>query len=210
MNTNINLPEVIRLHALWLKGDTTGQRADLSGADLYGANLYGANLYKANLSGADLSWANLRGANLRGAELSGADPRGAELSGADLRGANLSGANLTGIDLARFRIVPEVGAFQGFKKLAGGHIAHLEIPAEAERIGGLLGRKCRAEYARVLSIVDSEGEYITTPISSTFDRTFMYEAGKSVLPNAWNNDERIECAEGIHFFLSLSEAEAYS
>jgi hypothetical protein len=183
------LQEVIRLHALWLNGDTTGQRANLSRANLYGADLYGA----------DLSWANLSGANLSGADL----------SEANLSGANLSEANLSGIDLARFRIVPEVGAFQGFKKLQNGYIAHIEIPDTAERVGGLTGRKCRAESAIVLSITDSDGEYVFTPVGSQYDPDFMYEVGKTVTPDAWNSDERIECGRGIHFFLSLSEAETY-
>jgi len=88
------IPEALKLHALWLLHDPSGVRADLRGANLRGANLRGANLRGASLSCADLS-----GANLRGADLSGADLRGANLSGADLRGANLSGADLRGANL---------------------------------------------------------------------------------------------------------------
>jgi hypothetical protein len=66
MNTAINLPEVLRLHALWLNGDPTGQRANLSEANLSGANLSEANLSEANLSGADLSRANLSKTILEG------------------------------------------------------------------------------------------------------------------------------------------------
>jgi hypothetical protein len=76
------LTEILRLHALWLKYDPTGVRADLSGADLSGANLR-----NADLSGADLSGANLRGADLRGANL-----RNANLSGANLRYARMEGS----------------------------------------------------------------------------------------------------------------------
>jgi hypothetical protein len=84
----------LELHLKWLRGETSGERAnlrsaDLSGADLSGANLSGANLSGANLSGADLSGANLSGANLSGANLSGANLRSADLSGADLSGADL-------------------------------------------------------------------------------------------------------------------------
>ena len=203
------LQEVLRLHTLWLNGDPTGQRANLSGANLSGADLYGANLSGANLSGANLSGANLSGADLSWANLYGANLSGANLSGANLSWANLSGANLSGIDLAKFRIVPEVGAFQGFKKLCNGCIAHIEIPDTAERVGGLAGRKCRAESAIVLSITDNDGEYVLTSVASQYDSNFMYKAGKTVIPDAWNNDERVECAQGIHFFLSLSEAETY-
>ena len=38
------LKEALRLHQLWLNGDASGKRADLSWADLSGADLYWANL----------------------------------------------------------------------------------------------------------------------------------------------------------------------
>jgi len=81
------LKAVLDAHALWLKGEGAGQRANLHEADLRGADLR-----EADLSEADLSWANLHGANLRGANLRGADLREADLSGANLSGADLSGA----------------------------------------------------------------------------------------------------------------------
>ena len=95
------LDEILRLHALWLKGQEGGKRANLSWANLNGANLNGADLSGADLSGANLRGANLRGANLSGANLSGANLRGANLSGANLSGADLRGANLSGADLSR-------------------------------------------------------------------------------------------------------------
>ena len=137
MNAAINLPEVLRLHALWLNGDTTGQRANLSGANLSGANLSGANLSGANLSRANLSLANLSEANL---------------SRANLSGANLSGADLSGAYLGFRSIVPAVGAFTAFKKLRNGTIAEVQIPANAQRVGGLTGRKCRAEFVTVTNM----------------------------------------------------------
>ena len=82
--TNNELAEILRLHALAMRNDPAGVRANLSRANLSGANLSGAYL-----SGADLSRANLSRANLSGAYLSGA-----YLSRAYLSGANLSGANL--------------------------------------------------------------------------------------------------------------------
>ena len=76
------LKAVLDAHALWLKGEGAGQRANLHEADLRGADLRWANLSGANLSGADLSEADLSGANLSGADLSWADLREADLSGA--------------------------------------------------------------------------------------------------------------------------------
>lgn len=70
--TQEELKEIIRLHGLYLRGESGGKRAYLSGADLSGADLSGANLSGAYLSGANLSGANLSGADLRYANLSGA------------------------------------------------------------------------------------------------------------------------------------------
>ena len=107
--TEAELKIVLEKHALWLRNDPNGIRADLysadlSGADLReadlcGANLCGADLCGANLCGANLSMADLSRANLCGANLCGANLRGANLSMADLCGANLCGANLCGANL---------------------------------------------------------------------------------------------------------------
>ena len=233
------LKNVLAAHALWLKTDRKeGARADLQGADLSWAELQGANLQKANLQGADLSWANLRGAdlswaNLRGANLRGADLqaadlrradlswanlrranlrradlRGADLRGADLQGANLQGAklqaaNLQGAKLSAYSIVPESGAFIGYKKCREG-IVKIEIPADAERVGGLIGRKCRAEEVRV---IETPGNVIA---HSLCDSEFIYTPGQIVSPKFWNNDIGVECADGIHFFITKKEAEEYN
>jgi hypothetical protein len=197
--------------------------ANLSGANLSGANLSDANLSRAHLSGANLSGANLSDANLSGANLSGANLSGANLSDANLSGANLSGANLSGADLydadlygadlydavlgsnaaaiyAQRTIVPE-GDIIGYKKLANGVVAKLLIPKRAKRVGGMVGRKCRAEYARVL---EGSGPSLHNP-------SFVYKKGKIVRPlNGFDDDFQAECRGGIHFFLTRAEAEAYN
>ena len=60
-------------HNRWLRGEQSGQKANLQGADLQKADLQGANLQGANLRWANLQGANLREANLREANLQGAD-----------------------------------------------------------------------------------------------------------------------------------------
>ena len=165
-------------------------RANLSGANLSGANLRGANLSWANLSGADLSWADLHGADLSEASLSGASLSGANLSGADL-------TNTKGL----YPIVPETGSFEGYKKLAGGVVCCLLIPATAGRVGGYTGRKCRAEFAQVL---DGEGFSLTPYYPKA-----TYKIGEIVKADQWDPDPRIECSGGIHFFLTRREAEGY-
>jgi hypothetical protein len=189
--------------------------AKLSGANLSGANLSGANLSEANLSGAhlsgaklygaklyeaDLYGANLSGANLSEASLCGADLYGANLSGANLYGAHLSGANLSPLQLAELSILSE-GPLFGWKKCRDGVLVRLFIPSRARRSNST-GRKCRAERAKVLEVIGAEKGI------SQYDGTTVYEVGKWVYCDKWNEDRWVECG-GIHFFITRTEAEAY-
>lgn len=180
-----------------------GER-DFGGVNLSGADLFRVNLSGANLSGVSLSGANLSGASLSWANLSGVSLSGANLSGADLFRANLFRANLSGADLPHYQIVPEVGAFEGWKKLAGGVIARVQIPADARRVSSLVGRKCRAERVVVVELI---GASVGT---SQHDPSVVYRVGETVAPNnGFNDDPRVECAPGIHFFITRREAEEY-
>ena len=182
--------------------------ADLSGADLSRAYLSGAYLSRAYLSGAYLSDADLSGAYLCGAYLSGADLSRAYLSRADLRGADLSGADLSGA-VAERTIVPEVGAFTAFKKVKNAdkhYVIRLEIPADAKRLGGLVGRKCRVEKA-IFVAVETQTEL--TEFFSGHDPEFVYKLGGMIVPKTFNDDPRQECAPGLHCFITKKEAEDY-
>jgi hypothetical protein len=177
--------------------------ADLRGANLYGADLYGADLRGANLYGADLRGANLYGANLRGANLYGADLRGANLRGANLYGANLRGAKNSELAIAMTRILPE-GQLIGWKKCRDNVIVKLQIPAKAKR-SHAFGRKCRAEYAKVLEIIGADEAV------STYDPSFRYKKGDTIRPvQGWDENWTEECAPGIHFFITREEAENYA
>ena len=174
-----------------------GANADLRSADLSGAVLSGADLRSADLRSADLSGADLRSADLSGAVLRSADLSGADLSGAVLSGADLSGAKGAELAIAITRILP-AGDIIGWKKLSGGIIAKLRIPADARR-SHAFGRKCRAEFADVL-----EGEGV-----SMHDKRFKYSPGTRVQCDQWNEDWAIECTGGIHFWITREEAEAW-
>jgi hypothetical protein len=193
---------------------SAGKR-DFRGADLSGDNLSGADLSGADLIGADLRCANLIGANLSGADLSGADLRCAYLIGANLSGANLIGANLRGADLddadLKKTMLPNFqipgGVIQGWKKLSDGLICELTIPWEAKRTASLVGRKCRAEFAYISAIYNG-----TKTVSNGFsqhDNTMQYIVGTVVHPDKYDDDIRVECSHGIHFFLTRKEAEEY-
>ena len=171
--------------------------ADLHGANLRYANLHGANLRYANLRDADLHGANLRYANLRYANLHGAD-----LSDADLSDANLSRAFDIPAGIVAQTLITPAGTIRGFKRTKQG-IVEIEIPAEAKR-SNAAGRKCRAEYAVVISTPGNSSA------ESTYDATFVYRVGEVVRPTKPFCDDRWqECASGIHFFLTWAEAERY-
>ena len=131
------------------------------------------------------------------AHLQGASLRGADLQGANLLGANLEGANLEGANLPHFQLVPEEGAFVGYKKVDSGEVITLSIPIFAKRTSSLVGRKCRAS-----SVIVLKG-------SGKSDRGGVYTEGKEYFPNAYDDDIRVECTNGVHFFITRKEAEEY-
>ena len=196
------LKKILKKHRKWLFGDG-GERADLSDANLSGANLSDANLSGAYLSGANLSGADLSHADLYGAYLSGADLSRADLSLADLYGADLSRADLSGAKGMLFQI-PD-GPLHVWK--AGqGHLVKLKIPKKAKRTACLINRKCRAEYAKVLAIYDEDGNKVNE-CRGRHDNSFIYRVGETVRPDSYNDDPRIDCTNGIHFFQTKAEAE---
>jgi uncharacterized protein YjbI with pentapeptide repeats len=200
-------------------------QANLSGANLSRANLSEANLSEANLSRANLSWANLSWANLSEANLYQANLSGANLSEANLSRADLSWANLSGADLSgatglteqplHTKILPEDGAFIGWKKvhrLAGGWaILKVQILESAKRVSSVKGRKCRASAVLVLAAFRgadrlSAGERFV----SQYDSDFFYSVGDIVQPRLPFNDTFLnDCESGIHFFITRQEAEQY-
>ena len=193
--TEAELKIVLEKHALWLRNDPNGIRANLRGANLRGANLYGADLYGADLSGANLSGADLRRANLCGANLCGAD-----LCGANLRRAKNINCLLT---------CPEKGSFIGFKKVRGNYIVELEILADAMR-SSATGRKCRCSKAKVVSITNPDGSNAEeTSACSGRDPNFIYSVGEIVEVKDFDTNRWNECAPGIHFFITRQEAIDY-
>jgi hypothetical protein len=155
----------------------------------------------ADLRGADLQSADLQSANLRGANLQGADLRGADLQGADLRGADLRGAKL------HYQIIPSEGSFIAWKKCQDSLVLKLEIPTEAKRTSAISDRKCRAEFVKVLQIFDkdeNEKDFAYGLYNGT-----EYKKGEIVKADEFNDDPRVVCSNGIHFFITRQEAEQY-
>ena len=125
----------------------------------------------------------------------------ANLSGANLSGANLSGAENAELVIAQTRILPD-GDLIGWKKCKDGVIVKLAIPAAARR-SHAFGRKCRAEFADVLEVIDG-----SVGVSS-HDKKTEYRVGCRVTADRFDDNWQEECAGGIHFFITRVEAENY-
>jgi hypothetical protein len=139
--TKDEMREILEKHAAWWRGESNGERADLSGAYLIGANLRSANLSGANLSGANLSDADLSDADLRSANLIGANLRSANLSDADLSGANLSGANLRSANLSGANLS---GAYLSDADLSGANLIGANLSGANLRSANLSGANLRS------------------------------------------------------------------
>jgi hypothetical protein len=103
-------------------------------------------------------------------------------------------------DFPRKVILPK-GEIIGWKKLNNNVICKLRIPAEAKRVGGIVGKKCRAEFAVVL---EGEGNSLTDQYTKV-----AYKIGEKVVPDKFDGNPLVECSTGIHFFLTKEEAEKF-
>jgi hypothetical protein len=191
-----------------LKSKVSFRYADLTNEDFSGLDLSNINFYGADLEGSLFSRAKLNKTNFSRAFLAGSDFRNTNIKNAILSNAN-------GITYCKFSrrgkkyivskhfAVPK-GKLVGYKKIQNicrdkNVICTLEIPAKAKRIKTLAG-KCRAEYA----IVRKGNGY------SFYQNSFIYKEGSVVKPEKkFNDDSFVECASGIHFFLTKKEAQDY-
>ena len=156
-------------------------------------------------------WLTSGGARGKRANLYGADLTGADITGADLTGADLTGAkNIPNMARLRTQIVPDDGPFRGYKKLADGYVAILDVPESAQR-SNATGRKCRVSEAVVRRLYHPDHpEADVQEGRSRHDAAFIYRVGETVRPtelfdeNRWN-----ECGSGIHLFITRAEAAAY-
>jgi hypothetical protein len=176
--------------------------ADLRHANLHSANLYYADLRSANLRYADLRYADLRYANLHSANLYYANLHSANLRYADLRYADLRYAkNIPVLAERQSSVVPEVGPFWAWKKCRDNVIVKLAIGKNAKR-SNATGRKCRAEYVKVLEVIGAEIGV------SSHNADVVYKVGETVRCDKWDDNRWNADSGGIHFFLTRAEAEA--
>lgn len=186
---------------------------DFAFADLTGFNLSGIDLRNVDLSYAKLNHTILCYANLSGADLNHADLSDAILSDANLLGADLYGADLSGADLSDAKIdypmdIPD-GEFIGWKKVNGNYIIKLKILEDSKR-SRATSNKCRCDKALVLEIQNLDGSKsdLVKVVNTEYKRC-VYQTGKIVKADSWDEDKFNECSHGIHFFLDREKALKY-
>ena len=107
--------------------------------------------------------------------------------------------------------LPPLGqSFIAWKKVRDGFILKLEIPADSPRVSTFIGRKCRAKSAKALEVFTISGEPTEqTEFRSSYDRDFIYRIGETIEVPDFDDDIRVECTQGIHFFETWEEARKY-
>lgn len=120
-------------------------------------------------------------------------------------------SDLRDAKLPPFSIVPEEGSFIAWKK-ASGFILKLEIHRSAKRTSNLVSRKCRGSKVKTLEIQNLDGTKakLVEYVLSNYNPKVKYKTGKVTRPlNGYNDDVRIDCVPGIHFFITRQEAVNY-
>ena len=147
---------------------------------------------------------SLADANLAGANLAVANLALANLARANLAGANLARAKeIASKDLEQFFQIPQEGELIVWGK-KNGILVKMLVPRDSKRTGNLINRKCRAEFIEVLAVEGAEVVVVKNAYAAT-----EYRAGQVVHAHAWDDNGFIDCAPGIHFFLTRKEAEMW-
>lgn len=128
--------------------------------------------------------------------------------------AYLEGANLRDAYLPHYLIVPQEGEFLGYKfarrKSGSGVLLTLRILGTSQRVSSLVGRKCRASEVVAIKAEDQDGNEITgEDFTSTHDEKFVWKLNEVTKPESFDADIRLECAPGLHFYITKDEAREF-
>ena len=144
------------------------------------------------------------------------DPNGERLNlcNIDLSYADLNNAYSITSNLSDFIPIacPEKGSFIGFKKAKsenGNYVIVELLILEDSKRSSATSRKCRCSKAKVLSITSIDERTRYDKAYSIYNRYFVYEVGKVVEVNDFDEDRFQECSKGVHFFITRQEAVNY-
>ena len=195
-------------------------RAVITDVSLYVVLMGGADLGGASFEGSKLGSVNMRMANIQSANFtSSCITESCCFEHAHLTNATFTSASIskdTSFDFADLHRCEFDGdeknrlgrildrPVTGYKKSREGDIVTLEIPKGAI-VFSINNSKCRTNRAKV---TDTDGK---PELSSIFDKEFKYRVGDEIAPTGgFELMYNVECAPGIHFFLTREEAEAYN
>jgi len=85
----------------------------------------------------------------------------------------------------------------------------IQFPARAKRLTAIGSRKCRASYVTTLKIYDCDNKFVKDSVSGKHDPKTKYKAGNVTVADKFDDDVRVECSNGIHFFMTRKEAERW-
>ena len=146
---------------------------------------------------------------------SGVNLRGVDLRGTNLRNAYLRNADLRGVDLRDAKNIPFIpmnlpeGEFIAWKKLPNDLIVKLKILKDSKR-SRATGDKCRCDKALVVEFQNIDGtKSEETKHTSNQYAECLYEVGKVVEADKWDEDRFNECSYGSHFFIDRQSAVDY-
>ena len=183
--------------------------ADLDHARLDKAQIYNCTFYRATFDSAQLYQTYFDNtilcrtefcrANLSRATLNNTNIDEAYLEACILYNTHIDNATGSLLEYRRGKILTE--SIIGYKKCQNNVIVTLEIPKDAI-VFSINGDKCRTNKAKVIAIDGADRAF------SKFCR-MTYYVGDEFNIKDFNCEYNRECANGIHFFMTREEAEAY-
>jgi len=184
---------------------------DLSYADLHNASLHNSILRYSTLTGAILDNANFTEASLHNSILIDTSLNDTCFLRANLAHTVMNNADGKQIEYIKGKILTE--PLIGYKKCTNYYYKKdptdvmrditvtLEIPRGAI-VFSVNGGKCRTNRAKVIDIEGANRAF-------SFHKYMTYYVGDEFTIYNFNCEYNMECGEGIHFFLTREEAEAY-
>ena len=199
-----------------------GEIGNLEGANFKDCDLSSTVFYHCNLVNADFTGANLEGCNfiecyfgtvpvLKGAE----NIRAHKWISTYYHKNYLQFYNVSDIKMPLYTAGQELVVYKVLMTRNDNEehelvIAKLLISAEAKRIV-FKDNKCRCEKAKVLDIYSiDKTRHFAYGFSCMYDKHFKYTVGEEVCADRFDEDTKLVCAHGIHFFLTEQEAIEYS